>query len=249
MRRASLCALLLLPAAFSGAQSVAEQQMGKFIKALNSAQTLSVNYTSQVIGGTSTTYKLEYGKPNLAKIDSPTEQIVADGTNITTYDKKKKTYFKRKQTDKELRKIIVQGDMYMWAGFFDPDMSKGLKNLRSLGTKTRNGVVYNALEFILASGRQTTVTYYLSQSDLVARQAVFSVKSGNTTDIVVFDAKSVALGAKADPALYAFKAPEGSRELTEAEMNAAKWYTNLDEAIQVAKSSNRMVFVFFTADW
>jgi len=234
---------------FAGAQTVAEIQMEKFTKALNSAQTLSVTYTSQIVGAASTTYKLEFGKPNLAKIDTPTEQIVADGTNITTYDKKKKTYYKKKQTDEALKKIVLQGDLFVWAPFFDSKVSKTFKSLRSLGTKTRNGVVYNAVEFVLNTGRTTTVTYYLHQGDFVARQAVFTVKTANLTDIVIFDAKSVALGSKADPTLYAFKAPDGSRELTEEELNSAKWYTNLDEALQVAKSTNRLVFVFFTADW
>ena len=87
------------------------------------------------------------------------------------------------------------------------------------------------------------------QTDFVARQAEYSVNSGATTDIIVFETKTVGLGDKADPAHYAFNAPEGSRELTAAELNADQWYTDLDKALEAAKASNKMVFAFFSADW
>jgi len=249
MRRASLCALLLFSAAYAGAQNTGVQLLEKFTTALNSAKTLTVTYTVQPIGGSSTAYKLELAKPNLAKIDSPMQLIVADGANIVTYDKTKKTYFKKPETDQELKKLLAGNDFSLWAGFFDPKATDKYKSVRAAGTKTRKGVVYNVVVFNLPSGRPTTVTYYLDQTDFVAHQAEVSVNSGTTTDLFVFEAKSVKLGDKADPSYYTFNPPDGSRELTAAELNADKWYTNLDEALDAAKAANKMVFVFFEADW
>jgi len=249
MRRAPLCALLLFSAAYAGAQNAGVQLLEKFESALYSAKTLSVTYTVQLIGDSATTYKLELAKPNLAKIDSPTELIVADGTKITTYDKAKKTYYKRAQTDQELSKLLAKSELSLWAGFFNENVAAKYTSVHSLGTKARKGITYNAVEFNMPAGRPTVVTYYLHETDFIARQAEYNVTDGSVTDIVIFDAKSVAVGTSADPAKYAFAPPDGSRELTEAELNSAKWYTDLDEAMQVAKSTNRMLMVFCSADW
>lgn len=249
MRRAPICALLLFPAAYAGAQNAGVQLLEKFESALFNAKTLTVNYTVQMVGDTATTYKLQLAKPNLAKMDSPNQLIVADGTQITTYDKTKKTYYKIAQTEQELGKLLAKGDLRLWGGFFNQNIAAGFSSVHSLGTKARKGITYNAVEFKLPNGRPTDVTYYLHETDFIARQAEFSVANGSTTDIIIFDAKSVALSDKVDPTLYAFVPPAGSRELSQAEMNAGKWYTNLDEALQVAKSTNKMVFAFFDADW
>jgi hypothetical protein len=102
----------------------------------------------------------------------------------------------------------------------------------------------------MPGGRTNVVTYYLNSADFIARQAEFSVMTGKVRDIVVLDAKSLTAGAAApDSKLFAFNAPEGSRELTEAELNAGKWYTDLDEALKVAKETNKVVLAYFGADW
>ena len=144
---------------------------------------------------------------------------------------------------------MTGNDLYIWAAFFDGKIADRYTSIHEAGTKTRKGVTYNVVVFNLPSGRPTTVTYYLDQTDFIARQAEFSVKSGSATDLIVYQAKTLALGNNADPSYYAFTPPEGSRELSEAEVNAGKWYTNLDDALQAAKSMNKMVFVFFEADW
>jgi len=47
----------------------------------------------------------------------------------------------------------------------------------------------------------------------------------------------------------AFVAPEGSRELSLDEVNASKWYENLEEAKAAAARTHKLVMVDFYADW
>jgi len=249
MRRAPLCALLLFSAAYAGAQSSGVQVLEKFTKALSSAKALTASYTVQPIGGIATSYNLSLAKPNLAKIDTPSQLIVADGTNIVTYDKVKKTYYKKPETSQELTKLVSGSDLYIWASFFDGKAYARCTEVRDGGTKTRKGVTYNVVSFSLPSARPTTATFYLDQTDNLVRQAEFSVNSGTTIDLTVYQTKSVAVADKVDTTLYAFTPPDGSRELTAAEINAGKWYTNIGEALDAAKAANKNVFVFFEADW
>ena len=249
MRRAPLCALLLFSAAYAGAQSSGVQVLEKFTKALSSAKALTASYTVQPIGGIATSYNLSLAKPNLAKIDSSTQLIVADGTNIVTYDKVKKTYYKRPETDQELQKLATGSDLYVWAAFFNPKIGEKYTAVHAAGTKTRRGVTYNVVDFNMPTSRPTAVIYYLDQTDNIVRQAEFSVNSGITTELTVFQAKTLAIGDKVDPTYYAFTPPDGSRELTAAELNAGKWYTKLDDALAEAKATNKLVFAFFDADW
>jgi hypothetical protein len=95
-------------------------------------------------------------------------------------------------------------------------------------------------------GRKS-VTLYLGQDNL-ARQAEILMKDGEDRVSYVLDTKSISLGG-VDANAFAFKAPEGSRELKAEEIDAGKWYTNLDEAKKVAAATNRMLLVDFYADW
>jgi outer membrane lipoprotein-sorting protein len=209
-----------------------------------------VTYTVQAIGGAPNTYTIELAKPNLAKIDSVYQLITADGANITTYDKKLKTYYKKKQTDAEVAKLLSNGDFMIWLPFFDNTATTKFKAIRSLGTKVRKNVTYQAVEFVLQGGQPTKVTYYLSNEDFIARQAEFSAKNLNVIETIIFNTQKLSVGAEnPDVKKFAFVAPTGSRELSEAELNAGKWYTSIDEALEVAKSTNKVVLAYFGTDW
>lgn len=250
MRKILFCALIVASTALASAQGTGAQLLEKFNNALYSAKTLSVTYSVTVVGSAPISYQIEYAKPNLAKIETPTERIYADGANITTFYKKQKTYFKKKQTEAEFVKAVTKGDLYIWAPFFSDKITGTFKSVKSLGTVSRKGMTLQKLEFVMPGGRTNVVTYYLNNTDFIARQAEFSVMTGKVRDLVVLDAKSLTVGT-ADPnsKLFAFNPPDGSRELTEAELNAGKWYTNLDEALKVAKDTNKVVLAYFGADW
>jgi thiol:disulfide interchange protein len=108
--------------------------------------------------------------------------------------------------------------------------------------------VLSAVEFKKVNGPPTTLTYYLG-SDFVPRQAQIVSKSSGKEETTVVMATSLAVSGKVDSTRFAFKAPEGSRELTAEEMSADKWYTNFDEALAAAKATNRLVLVDFYTGW
>src|SRR5688572_9607035 len=84
------------------AQGSGSPILNAYVRTVNEAPALSVDYTAQMIGGSSVEYSIDLAKPNKARIDSPAQLIVADGTNITTYDKSCNTYFKEPQSQAAL---------------------------------------------------------------------------------------------------------------------------------------------------
>lgn len=253
MRKIIAIAGIAAIALFVWAQGSGAGLLSAYSKALNSAQSLTVNYTIQRIGGTKDEYTVSFAKPNLVRIDKPGELIVADGTTITTYDKTNKTYFKRPQDAGELKQILTSDEYSLWAAFFNPEVYAKTPS-RSLGQKNRKGMVLNTVETSASTGKGSkSVTLYLSQGDSLARQAEIVMTEGSDKVSYVLDTKSITLSntpdSSANAETFAFKAPEGSRELTAEELNSNKWYTDLEEAKAVAARTNRLLLVDFYADW
>lgn len=221
------------------------QLLGGHTKALTDAQTLKATYTLQVLGGTANQYSVDLAKPNMARIDTPSELIVADGTNVTRYDKKTKTYFKDPQTAAVMGEIFADDTLSVWAPFFN---AKALNpvSAKSLGTKNRKGMVLNTVEATFGGGK--VMTLYMNATDNIVRQAELKYKDMDKP--VLLDTKTLEVGnAAANASQYAFVAPAGSKELTAAERMSAKWYYDIDEAMKDAARSNRKIFVDFMASW
>jgi outer membrane lipoprotein-sorting protein len=246
MRKYLWAGALVAGAAFVYAQVGAGQVLANYATALNTAKSLKVQYTVQKVNGAPDNYQLDMAKPNLVRIETPGELIVADGTNIVRYSKGEKTYYKEPQTEESLKGIIAQDQFGLWASFFDPAAFSKV-SAKSLGTVNRRGMKLNAIEANYGDGKKKVV-YYVSE-DKLARQAEISYSDGGSGDTLIVNAKSIELGANANADLFAFNAPAGSRELSMAELNAAKWYTDLEEAKSIAAKTNRKIFVDFMATW
>lgn len=227
------------------AQVGAGQLLSNYASALNGAKSLKAVYTLQKMDGAPANYSLELAKPNLARLDTPSQTIVADGTTIVRYDKGAKTYYKEAQSDAALRELLGADEYAVFSPFFDAD-AFGKAATKSLGTVNRKGVKVNAIEALYSNGKKKVI-YYLA--DNVARQAEISYSDGTAEDVIVINTKSVELGDSADSSLFAFKPPAGSRELSQEEMMSAQWFTNLEEAKKVAAKTNRKIFVDFMATW
>src|SRR5437764_13547735 len=120
MRR-TLFLLAALAPVIALAQTDGKPLLNELQSKLNSAKSLSSNYSIQIIGGTSSEYNVTLSKPNLAKLDWPANLVVADGTNITFFNKLDKTFYKQPQAAEALEQVFKQEKERLWLPFFKPD--------------------------------------------------------------------------------------------------------------------------------
>lgn len=221
--------------------------VAKHTKALTEAQSLSIRCTVQRLGGAPEEIRLVLARPNKAYIEDSKQLIVADGTTITTLDKKSNTYYKRPQADADLAALLNREGIATWAAFFNAKQFDKIGNVKAAGTKNRKGVEYRVVT-ITAPDNSTTWTLYLNPSDGIARQSEIAVTSGKAQGTILVDAKEFTLG-DAPGDVFAFKAPSNAKEVSEAEMFGDRWYTDLDEAMQVASKTGRLILLDFYTDW
>lgn len=219
--------------------------LGSFTKALNSADGLSVTYTLTKVGGSPESYTVNLGKPNLARIESSSQVIVADGTTMTFFDKKSNSFFKRAQTPAELKAILSEDAYKVWAAFFNADAYKGAV-AKGLPDKARKGTTFKVVSVGAPDSADITWTLYVDPKDSIVRQAEIVTAGGADAGTRILDCKALEL-KKAD--VFSFTAPAGSKEVSEAELYSDRWYTDLEEAKKVAASTKRVLFVDFYADW
>ncbi|MHB8635830.1 MAG: thioredoxin domain-containing protein [Fimbriimonadaceae bacterium] len=246
---AGLTALSMLVFAQAGGSTA----LAHYSATLNKAQALSVEFTTRNGDGAPVSYTVSLAKPNLVRIDAPDKLIVADGTNITTLYKARKNYIVTPQTDADLEAMLKPDELVLFSPFFDAS-ALNTTAAKDLGTKQLGGVSVQAVQLPLA-GNNHSATAYISQADGLVRSAQISVSavsgmSGEQkTTKRILVTRSFSVSDKADSTLFAFKAPDGSKQITAADLNTDKWYTDLDEAEQVAKQTNRKLFVDFDATW
>lgn len=249
MRKAFVLFASTALAAVILAQGQAGQLLANFGKALIEAKSLSTNYKIMPVGGTPMEINLDLAKPNLAKVDTPFETIIADGTTITTYNKAEKSYYKRPQTDEDLKTLFRGDELGIWAGFFNSKALSRISNAKSLGTKNRKGMALNVVEGWADEKGRKSVTFYLSNQDGVARQAEIVINDQGVKDTTIIDTKSLTLNGPVGGDLFAFRAPSGSKEVSWEEMNSAKWVYDLEEARALASKTGKKIFVDFMATW
>ena len=230
------------------AQGPGATLLNSFAQKLNSADTVSSTYTIQVIGtGGPEDYSVSLKKPNLARIDMPTQLIVADGKQIITYDKAEKTYVKKPQTEQEMKALFSSDELNLFAGFFAADAYKAA-GVKSMGAKKRKGQDYETVQASVDASGRKTITYFLAP-DSIARVAQFDLNdpAGKMTYIV--DTKTFDVGKAVADDAFAFVPPADAKEVSLEDLNSDKWYTSLEEGQKMAAKTNKMLLVDFYADW
>ena len=232
------------------AQVSGADMLGSFAKSLNGAKSLSTTYMVQRINGGSATYKVDLAKPNKARIDTPSQLVVADGTNITTYDKNDKSYFKKPETEADLKALFKSDDLNLFGSFFDANFYKNsIVSSKAAGQKVRKGVTFDVILANADALGKKTISFYIDPADKLAKVGEFVLKDAGATETLLVMTKEYLIDGNTSAATFAFSAPDGSREVSQEEMNADKWYENLDEAMAMSKKTNRPIFVDFYADW
>ncbi len=223
--------------------------LGGFTKALTDAQALSATFTYQRIGGVAQNFKIDVAKPNKLRLDKPNELIVADGTTIVTFDKKANTYSKAAQTPAAIKAIVAEDEFSLFAPFFNADAYDSLSKVTAAGTKNRKGTALNVVEAQVDKNGLKTATFYIDPASNLARQLEYGFTDNGQVTRTLIDTKEIKVSASADSSLFAFKAPDGARELSADELNSDKWYHDLEEAKKIASATHRKIFVDFMATW
>jgi len=231
------------------AQVRGNDTLNNFAKVLNDAKSLSATYTVQPIGGTQNAYKVDLAKPNKARIDTPSQLIVADGTTITTYDKGDQSYYKKPETESDLKALFATDDMSLLGAFFDAGFYGKIAAAKAAGQKSLKGVSYDVVEATINGSKM--MAFYVDPADKLAKAGRIDVtdKSLGKTDTTLIVSKELTVNGNQAATLFAFTAPSGAREISMDELNAGKWYTDLNEAQSIAKKLNKPLFVDFYADW
>ena len=238
-------------AAVALAQVSTSTLLTSFGKAINDAKSVQSDYTFQTIhAGGAEEYSVTLKKPNLVRVETPTQIVVADGKDITTFDKQEKTYFKKPQTAADVKQNFAPEELHLWAGFFDANAYKPYRS-KDLGTKSVKGGMLNAVEAAYDAQDRKVVTYLLNPEDKVARKAQIELdkKDPSRSMSMVIDTKSLTLNGDVSKDAFVFTPPADAKEMTLEEMNATKWYYDLDQAKKIAAATGKKIFVDFYATW
>lgn len=241
---------LLALSIFSGFADGGDSASKGFInwqEALKGKTSISAKVSVQEVGGGSNAYTIDMKKPNLLRLDSTSTLIVADGTTITTYDKKQGVFYKQPQTKEDI-KVLLDDDQYaLFTGFFGsaPNALKSVDgDKKSLG----GDQVLEVKAFYDKDGKKTQ-TFYVGSDNIAKRAAINAKKKEGNPYTAVINAKDVVVDGKPSNDLFAFNAPSSAKEINYQDLIASKWFYDLDEAKLVAGRMHKKIFIDFMASW
>lgn len=209
------------------------------IKALSSAEQLSATYKVTKVGGASEKFSVQLARPNKARIESPTQILIADGNSVTVFMKSDKTYFKKAQTEDVLKGLFADRSLRLWLPFFD---AQALKD-----ASVKEGQDKRGMKTASGSYGGAAVTFFADKADGLIRQVQFDEKKLNQTETSILNTEAIALTGVAD-SLYSFVPPSGSKEINEADLLEAKWM-KFEDAMSAAAATKKIIMVDFMADW
>lgn len=238
--------LVLSLAVGASAQSSGLDALQSAAKKLHSLESLKAEYTLQPIGGVAETIKVVLVKPNYAYVELPNRTIVANGDKVVFYDRRQQHYFEREQTDSELAALFNYQELWMWAPFFDKEGYRYVMDARLGETRVRKGMKLREVSARFGAGNLTTL--YLDSADSLPKQGEITSERTGRKVSRIFDVVSLELDKSEEGAVLAWKPPVDAERITEAELVAAGWFTDYDQAVAAAKKANKPLFVKFTME-
>ncbi len=210
-------------------------------------QSVSATVAVNEVGGGSSTYTISMKKPASLRLETNDEIIVADGSTLTTYSKKDGIFYKQPQSDELLRNALHDDQFALFNGFF----GKTLKPVKTedAGTKTLGGEQVKAIKAMFDKSGLKVQQFFVS-GDGIARRAQLSTSSkGKKAREFVYNAKNVVIDGQNMDALFAFKAPNGSKEMSYEDFVGSRWIYDFEEAKIIAAKTGKGIFVDFMAEW
>ncbi|MEI8281166.1 MAG: thioredoxin domain-containing protein [Armatimonadota bacterium] len=233
---------------FPGGGDAPSKGFSAWQDSLKSKSSISAKVGVQEIGGSASSYTIDMKKPNLLRLDSDSTLVIADGTTITTFDKKQGVYYKQPQTKEDI-KVLLDSDQYnLFTGFFGeaPNVMKSVDGeKRSLG-----GDQVIEVKTTFDKGGKKTQSFYVGSDNIAKRSSLTASKGANDKPYqMVINAKDVVIDGKPADGLFAFKAPDSAKEINYQDLISSKWFFDLDEAKLIATRTHKKIFIDFMASW
>ncbi len=216
-------------------------------ESLKGKKSISAKVTVQEVGGSSNGYTIDMKKPNLLRLDTSSVLVVADGTTITTYDKKGGYFYKQPQT-KEDMKVLLDDDQYaLFTGFFG-ETPKAMKSVDG-DKRTLGGDQVLEVKAIYDKDGKKTQTFFVGSDNIAKRSSIDAKKKEGDPYKAVVVAKDVVVDGSSADSLFAFSAPDGIKEINYQDLISSKWFYDLDEAKLIASRTHKKIFIDFMASW
>lgn len=211
--------------------------------ALSGAESLRAEYLYSEVTGVPTQYKITFAKPNKLRIENDYRLVLADGKNVTVYDKTKNTFSKEEQNDASFYKAAGSEEVTLWTSFFYPDAFAQVSDPVWGGSVDRGAGKLESVKFKF-NGDSSAVLYL--SPDKIVRQAEMQISNGVSKRDVIFNVSDITLGGSVDEKVFQWQ-PRGAAK--EVAVDADRWYFTIPEGLEAAKKSKRLLFVDFYADW
>jgi len=222
--------------------------LAPYVQAMQGAQSLQAEYSVSQVGGTTEKYSIQMSKPNLLRLNTPTTLTVADGKQITYFDKKLNSYYTADQTPEKLMEIFNEDNVALFKAFFDAKALDYVASAKNDGTIKRGSKTLKKVAVNGDAKGEFTMTLYLDSTSNLLSQAEITTRNGSQASTRILTANKVDPSAISG-SLFAFNAPAGSKEMSAEDMMVGKWFHNFDEAMNVAKRTGKVMMVDFYATW
>lgn len=129
---------------------------------LSSTDGITVSFVDRLVSGSTESWTVSLRKPNLIMAKSDTHTFTADGSKITLYDRRSKTYTSEPQTSAAIKEFLQRPEHVLTRLFLDP-AGEWLKTAKQARSRKRRGVSLSGTQITL--GKDQTATVYVSTGD------------------------------------------------------------------------------------
>ena len=247
MNRNLITGTVILGAVVAIAATMDSGHLSPYVKAMSSAKGLDVTYSVTVVGGSTSKYHIVLAKPDKVMIETPSKTYVADGENVTVYDKARNSYFVKAQDKNSLREIFEADELMIWRSFFDAKAFDKVARTTDEGSRIRRGEKMNTVSVQIDAKGENTMKLHFSDKDNLVRLAEFKSTAGGKAKNSVLRVTEISTKVP-NSDLFVFNAPADAKELTEADL-VAEWSTDYEASMENAASFGKGVIIDFYADW
>lgn len=215
--------------------------------ALTKAGGASGTVTAQAVGGARVSTQFAVGSNLKLRVENPTTLFVSNGTELVTYVKGIKQYFRKPMTAADATRILSDDSLRMFMPLVNASEMSKFSSATVKGQINRRGVSLDQVHFGWNSAQGKTAVASIGTDDNVLRQLEITSNSGSKPTTTIYGYDSLTLGAPSD-ATFTFTAPPGAKEVKESDLTEIKWFERLADAKAVAVAQNKMIFLDFYFD-